>query len=383
MKTRLILDSKQLETIHKSIRVFGIAMTLILICSVPVQAQRFNRTPTPNDTLKSTEILENGDVVFRIYAPKAENVTLGGDVVPWGATLESKKSEIGVWSIIVPKVSAGTYRYHFMVDGVKVYDPKAPDAYKTSALVSIPPEGDGTFFANRKDVPHGAVSTIQYYSSTTKSMRNMKVWTPAGYHKTNKKLPVLYLLHGGGDSEKAWPGVGRAGIIMDNLLAEGKITEMMVVMPDGGIDVNLFVEDFFNEIIPYIESNYNVYADTEHRALAGLSMGGLEVLNSFMEKPDMFTYINVMSSGWFANNKEMYANGDKRLAEINTTLNKTVKLLLFTQGGPEDIAYANGKEMLKVFDKNGIEYEFSEMPGGHSWHVWRHDLKNFAPRLFK
>jgi enterochelin esterase family protein len=357
-------------------------LIFVLFFSLVVNAQ-FNRTPTPNDTLQSTKVLSNGDVVFRIYAPDSKNVTLGGDIVPWGTTLESKKAENGVWSITVPAAKAGTYRYNFVVDDVKVYDPKAPDAYKTSALIDVIPNGDNEFFAFRKDVPHGAVSAIQYYSSTTKSMRNMQVWTPPGYNAKNNKLPVFYLIHGGGDSELAWPGVGRAGIIMDNLLAEGKCKDMIVVMPDGGMDVGLFVKDFVNDIIPYIESNYNVYKNSENRALAGLSMGGLEVLESFMAQPDLFGYINVMSSGWFTNNKEMYETGDKRLAEIASTLNKTAKILRFTQGGPEDIAYENGKEMLKVFDKNGIKYEFSEMPGGHSWHVWRHDLKNFAPRLFK
>lgn len=356
---------------------------LAVLFTSAIQAQMFNRTPTPNDTLHSTQVLANGDVVFRIYAPGAQNVTLAGDIVPWGKKLESVKAENGVWSIKVSDVKAGTYRYRFMVDGVSVYDPKAPDAYKTSALIDVLPEGDKEFFAVRKDVPHGAVSAIQYYSSTTKTMRNMQVWTPPGYNAKNNKLPVFYLIHGGGDSEKAWPGIGRAGIIMDNLLAEGKCKEMIVVMPDGGIDVGLFVKDFINDIIPYIESNYNVYKDVNHRALAGLSMGGLEVLESFMAKPDMFAYINVMSSGWFSNNKEMYETGDKRLAKIAPTLNKTVKHLIFTQGGPEDIAYKNGNEMLKVFDKNGIKYEFSEMPGGHSWLVWRNDLINFAPKLFR
>jgi enterochelin esterase family protein len=346
-------------------------------------AQMFNRTPTPNDTLHSTRVLANGDVVFQIYAPNAKNVTLGGDIVHWGTELKSKKAENGVWSITVPNVKAGTYRYNFMVDGVKVYDPKAPDAYKTFALIDVVPNGNEEFFALRNDVPHGAVSAIRYYSTTTKTIRNIQVWTPPGYNVKNSKLPVFYLIHGGGDSELAWPGVGRAGLIMDNLLAEGKCREMIVVMPDGGMDVNLFVKDFVNDIIPYIESNYNVFKDANHRALAGLSMGGLEVLEAFMAHPDMFAYINVMSSGWFADNEEMFENGDRRLAEIAPTLNKTVKYLIFTQGGPEDIAYNNGKEMLKVFDKNGIKYYFSEMPGGHSWLVWRNDLKNFAQKIFK
>lgn len=365
---------------------FKSSFFLALLCGfLPalVSAQMFTRNPTPNDTLKSTQVLENGDVKFQIYAPKAERVGLGGDIVPWGTELEIKKAENGVWTITVPDVKAGTYRYNFIVDGVKVYDPKAPDAYKTSALIDVLPDGGDTFFSLREDVPHGAVAAIQYYSETTKTIRNMQVWTPPGYSVKNNKLPVFYLIHGGGDSEKAWPGIGRAGNIMDNLLAEGKCKEMIVVMPDGGMDVNLFVKDFVNDIIPYIESNYNVYTDARHRALAGLSMGGLEVLESFMAYPDKFAWINVMSSGWFANNKEMYATGDKRLAEIAPILNKTVKLLKFTQGGTEDIAYGNGKEMLKVFDKNGIYYEYSEMPGGHSWMVWRNDLKNFAPVLFK
>jgi len=157
---------------------------------------------------------------------------------------------------------------------------------------------------------------------------------------------------------------------------------MLLVMPDGGIDTKEFVQDFVNDLIPYIEKNYTVHTDADNRALAGLSMGGLEVLDSFMAHPNMFAYINVMSSGWFANNEEMYKRGDTRLAEIASILNKTAKILLFTQGGSEDIAYFNGNEMLKIFDKNGINYEFTEMPGGHSWYVWRHDLYNFAQKLF-
>ena len=158
---------------------------------------------------------------------------------------------------------------------------------------------------------------------------------------------------------------------------------MVVVMPDGSIATDKFVDELANDIIPYIEKNYRVKTDSANRALAGLSMGGLETMESFMAHPDLFGYINVMSSGWFTNDKAMYENGEKRLNEIAATLNKTAKLLRFTQGGPADIAYENGKAMLKVFDKCGIKYEYSEMDGGHSWYVWRHDLYNFAPKLFK
>ncbi len=360
-----------------------IALILFGVFSISVQAQGFNHTPTPNDNLKSTEVLSNGNVLFRIYAPKAKDVTIGGDIVPWGKEIESVKAENGVWTITIPEAKIGTYRYHFIVDGVKVYDPKAANTFETSALVDVVPQGSEEFFSMREDIPHGAVSTLYYYSSTTKGMRRMHIWTPAGYNLGKEKLPVLYLIHGGGDSDIAWPNVGRAGLIMDNLLSEKKCEKMVVVFPDGGIDTKVFVEDLKKDIIPFVESNYNVYQDANHRALAGLSMGGLETMEAFMAYPDMFSYINVMSSGWFIDNKEMYENGDKRLKEIAPTLNKTVKYLRFTQGGPEDIAYKNGKEMLKVFDKNNIKYDFSEMPGGHSWYVWRHDLYNFAQKLFK
>ncbi|HKK43772.1 MAG TPA: alpha/beta hydrolase-fold protein [Bacteroidales bacterium] len=333
--------------------------------------------------MKSVRVLPGGEIILSIYAPEARDVTIGGELVPWGQKVEGVKSDNGVWTFTIPNVKTGTYRYNFVVDGVKVYDPKAPNAFETSALVDVTPDGEKEFFALRKNVPHGAMAELYYYSTTTKSMRRMHIWTPPGYNAKNIKLPVFYLIHGGGDSDAAWPNVGRAGFIMDNLLSEGKCKEMIVVMPDGGMDTKLFVKDFVNDIIPLIQSDYNVYTDADHRALAGLSMGGLEVTESFMAHPDMFAYINVMSSGWFSNNKEMYESGDKRLAEIAPTLNKTVKYLIFTQGGPEDIAYNNGKEMLKVFDKNGIKYEFSEMPGGHSWIVWRQDLRNFASKIFR
>jgi enterochelin esterase-like enzyme len=356
---------------------------LTLFAGVHLYSQFTPPPRTPNDSIVSTQVLPGGEVVFRIYAPEAREVTIGGDAVPWGQKVEGVKAGNGVWTLTIPPVKPGTYRYHFVVDGVRVFDPKASNAYETSAILEVAPGGEEEFFAIRKDVPHGAMAEVYYYSTTTGSMRRMHVWTPPGYNAKNSKLPVFYLIHGGGDSDMAWPSVGRAGFIMDNLLSEGQCKEMIVVMPDGGMDYLLFEKEFVNDIIPYIESNYNVYTDADHRALAGLSMGGLEVLESFMAHPDMFAYINVMSSGWFANNKEMYETGDKRLAEIAPTLNSTAKILLFTQGGPEDIAYNNGNEMLKVFDKNNIKYEFSEMPGGHSWSVWRSDLKNFAQRLFK
>ena len=356
-------------------------IALLLFSCIALCAQQ-RRPQSPNANLKSVEVNADGSVTFRIFAPTAQRVGLTGDIMAFGAKFE--KDDKGVWSATLPKeqVGEGAFRYAFTVDGVQVFDPKYPRLSEIRPVVEIVKGSEQPFWA-QKDVPHGAVAQVYYKSSTMNTTRRMHIWTPEGYNASKEKLPVLYLIHGGGDNDASWPGVGRAGNILDNLLAEGKMVPMIVVMPDGSMPTDKFADELVKDIIPYIQKNYRTKTDAANRALAGLSMGGLETLESFMAYPDMFGYINVMSSGWFANDREMFANGEKRLNEIAATLNKTAKLLLFTQGGPEDIAYNNGKEMLKVFDKCGIKYEFSEMPGGHSWHVWRHDLHNLAPRLFK
>jgi len=255
-----------------------INFSLVILWSNLALAQFQQRLVTPNDTLKSTRVLADGTVIMKIYAPEAKSVTVGGDVVPWGQKIESYKDENGIWSIRIPEVKAGTYRYNFVVDGIKVFDPKAPNAFETSALLDVTPAGEEEFFALRKDIQHGAMSENYYYSKTTQSLRRMHIWTPPAYNASNEELPVLYLIHGGGDSDATWPNVGRAGFILDNMLAEGKCKRMIVVFPNGAMDTKLFAQDLGNSIIPFIESNYRVLTDANNRAIAGLSMGGLETM---------------------------------------------------------------------------------------------------------
>lgn len=361
--------------------------TLGAFLCFPLKAQ-WRMAPTPNDTLQSVRIEKDGSVVLSIYAPQAQNVRIGGDIVPWGKELKVVKSDAGVWSIKVPEVKAGVYRYHFLVDGIKVFDPKSPEASETSALMSV--KSDGNDFFAMKQVPHGAIAQRYYYSKSLKTTRRLHVWTPAGYEKGSDNLPVLYLIHGGGDTDNSWPTVGCAGNILDNLLAEGKIKPMIVVMPNGTIpsenlmdEVPLFAEDLMNDIIPFIEANYRVLTDKDHRALSGLSMGGMETLEAGLNHYHQFGYLWVLSSGWFEDDTEMYAERGAYLKKIAADFNKTVRVLHFTQGGPEDIAYKNCKAMLKLFDAAGIKYQYSEAPGGHTWHTWRNDLYNLAQKLFK
>lgn len=371
--------------IRKSILLTAMAIAM----AVPSQAQ-WQHEPTPNDTLQSVRRLANGDVVLSIYAPKAQSVNIAGDIMPWGQKLEVKKADNGVWSVTVPQVKDGVYRYHFVVDGVSVYDPVGEEAKETSALAYVSRQKGQDFFA-QKEVPHGAMAVRYYHSKTLNTTRRLHVWTPAGYEKSADKLPVLYLIHGGGDTDNSWPGVGCAGFILDNLMAEGKMKPMIVVMPNGSIDmkggdlmgeVPLFAQDMTTSIIPFIESNYRVIADADHRAMAGLSMGGMETLETTLHHPDMFRYVWVLSSSFMPGKQKEHAESFN-LKSIAPKVNKNFKQFVFTQGGPEDIAYKNCKDALKYLDEAGIKYEFKEAPGGHTWYTWRNNLYDLAPKLFK
>ncbi len=360
---------------------------LLALAAANVNAQWF-RQPTPNDTLQPVRNLGNGNVAFSIYAPNAKEVGFGGDAMPWGQPLQFQKADNGVWTVVIPNVKDGVYRYNFTVDGVKVQDPKGPLSAEMSALANI---GDGKqFYDVRADIPHGALAQRLYFSKTLNAMRRMHVWTPAGYEKSAEELPVLYLIHGGGDNDASWPGVGCAGTILDNLLADGKMQPMIVVMPNGSIEapnlmdeVPLFEQDLMTSIIPFIEANYRVKADKAHRAMAGLSMGGMETMETILNDYDKFEYFWVLSAGWFPAQKDQFDGYRQRLNKAAAGIKANVRQLVFTQGGPEDIAYQNGLATLQLFDAEGINYEFYEAPGGHTWHTWRNNLYQLAQRLFK
>ena len=350
-------------------------------CTLPMAAQ-WGRRPTPNDTLQSTRVLPDGKVLFQIYAPEAKTVSVSGDL-PWDKPIRFEKAENGVWKGVCEGLDPGVFRYSFTVDGVRVQDPKAPLSAEQSSLLTV---GESYI----KDVPHGAVAQRFYYSKTLGMVRRMHVWTPAGYEKSKAKLPVLYLIHGGGDNDASWPGVGAAGWILDNLLAQGRMVPMIVVMPNGTIDtpdmmgeVPLFGEDMVTSIIPFIEANYRVKADRKHRAVAGLSMGGMETMETAFLHPKLFSHVWVLSSSFSPGNQKPYIERIK-LDEIAPALNKNFKALVFTQGGPTDIAYNNCKETRGYLDAAGIKYEYMEnAQAGHSWTTWRADLETLVPTLFR
>ena len=305
---------------------------------------------------------------------------MSGDLAEYTPAQMTRNAD-GVWEVVMEGIEPGVYRYNFNIDGVKTIDPRSAQAIETYSLVNYAPTGD-EFFA-LKDISHGALTQRYYHSESAGTVRRCHLWTPAGFEKMKAKLPVFYLVHGGGDNDRGWPLLGAAAEILDNLYAEGKLAPMMVVMPDGHIDSNVFVDDLCNDLIPFIESTYNVYTDASHRALGGLSNGGIQTMNVIMKNHQMFDSYLILSSGWHANNEDAFNANVARINEIVDEFNSHVDLLIFTQGGPEDIAYQNGLKTLKAFQDAGYKCEFFDGPGAHTWYTWRYNLRDLAPRLFK
>jgi enterochelin esterase family protein len=339
-------------------------------------------------------------VTFRMYAPKAESVGVFTTDLPGGfAPRAMKKGEKGVWELTLDAVEPGTYRYLFDVDGVRAVDPRNQAVSESNgnawSVLHVP----GSDFMDRTEVPHGAVARVYYHSSALGKDRRMHVYTPPGYEAGAGRYPVLYLLHGAGDSDDAWTSVGRANFILDNLIAARKAKPMIVVMPaghtgpfsfimpterpkDGGPAGNAkFEEDFEKDIRPYVEKHYRVETGRNHRAIAGLSMGGAQTLNLFAAHPGDFSYVGVFSSavifGKASDWEKEHAKGQE-----DTDTRKELKLLWFATG-KGDFLLKQSRETVELFKKHGFSPVFKETAGGHTWINWQKYLNEFAPQLFQ
>jgi enterochelin esterase family protein len=358
--------------------------------------------PPPGPPFNSPEVAADGRITFRLYAPNAEAVRLAGTDIPdnmQGA--EMKKDDVGVWTVTLGPVAPGAYRYHFDVDGVAVIDPRNPATSEANAntwsLVYVP----GAEFMDVRDVPHGAVAEVTYYSTALNRFRRMHVYTPPGYEWGGGRFPVFYLLHGALDCDDSWSTVGRAGFILDNLIADGRARPMVVVMPAGhtgpfamgdprppGDD---FVREFMQDIMPYVEGRYRVRAGRNHRAIAGLSMGGGQALNIAVPNLDKFAHIGVYSSGIFRAARAgagVTATTDPAWEEQHQAvlddarLKKGLKVFWFATG-KDDFVLENTRATVAMFRKHGFDVTYNETAGGHTWINWRHYLRDFAPLLFR
>jgi enterochelin esterase-like enzyme len=338
---------------------------------------------------KYPQILPDNRVMFKVKAD-AQKVQ-----VDLGKKYDMTKDEDGYWSVTTDTISEGFHYYSLLIDGVALADPASETFYGMGRMASgiEIPSRNGSFYA-LKDVPHGEVRMKRYFSSASNTWKRFYVYTPPRYDNSDEKYPVLYLLHGGGEDERGWSTQGKSDLILDNLIAGQKATPMLIVMVDGNFGsggianfgertLQQFENELKQAVIPFVEKNYRAKSGSEDRALAGLSMGGLQTLHTGMHNSQLFSYLGVFSSGWFANNTTLSDPQYAFMKENISSIRDNIKLLWISMGGEKDIAYNNCKVMLGKFDEMGIKYKYSEYPGGHTWPVWRHDLYMFAQQIFK
>jgi enterochelin esterase-like enzyme len=316
-----------------------------------------------------------------------------------GRGLDVERGEDGVWRVTLGPVASGTYRYRFEVDGVAVSDPVNPVTSESNAnswsLVHVP----GAVWMDNRQVPHGAVSEVHYYSKSLQRMRRMHVYTPPGYESgTQEEYPVFYLLHGALDCDDSWSTVGRAGFILDNLIAKKLAEPMVVVMPAGhtgpfsfgrgGLPMDEFIRDFVGDIKPYIESHYRVHTDRANTAIAGLSMGGAHTLSIGIPHLSEFGYLGVFSSGVFGRGRPGSDNTGPSWEEHNreqlddASLKDGLKLVWFATG-KEDFLIETSRNTVEMLKKHGFDVTYKETAGGHTWINWRQYLHEFAQYLFR
>lgn len=375
----------------------AIAMLGLVWLAAPVAFGQ--RAPAPyyedtNNIPVSPEVHADRTVTFRLFAPKASEVVLMGSPGILEVIKEPKplqKDNTGVWSLTVGPLPPGFYTYGYAIDGgLRMPDPSNPNLelrrWGPTSIFIVPGPEKAVF--EERPVPHGTVHINFYDSPNLGTARIFYVYTPPGYESSQQKYPVLYLLHGNGQIEASWTWTGRANVIMDNLLADGKIKPTVVVMPYGHIPREIkpgptvpsapaealaIEKELLTGVKPLVESRYRVLADREHRAIAGLSMGAAQSLSIGLHHLDQFAYIAAFSGGG------NWAEWQKMDADV---LNRQLKVL-WLGCGTEDPGYNSVKGMDDLLTEKQVRHVFNPSGGGHSWPNWQVYLSKYAPLLFR
>jgi enterochelin esterase family protein len=331
--------------------------------------------------------------IFRVPAPGATNVA-----VTIGRPLAVSKDDEGVWTITTSPLAPGFHYYSLIIDGVSVADPASESFFgtsRTSSAIEVPSPGED--FYQPKDVPHGDIRARYYFAKSTGLTRRCFVYTPSDYDTNlTARYPVLYLQHGMGEDARGWPTQGRTGLILDNLLAGGNAKPMLVVMEDGGITPGAmggprrgggpmfwdkFTQVLIEDIIPMIDATYRTIPDRDHRAMAGLSLGGTQTWGITQAHLDEFACIGSFSAPFGFPELPGGFNG---LLGDPAAFAKQVHVLFISVGAAEGGMTGGSRTFHQALEKAGIKHVYYESPGtAHEWQTWRRSLREFAPLLFQ
>jgi enterochelin esterase-like enzyme len=386
-----------------------------LFIALSISLISFMAISQPPPTRSSMEVLPDNRVKFSLNAPDARDVRITGEwmtgygsismengVMKRGPIVSEQlvKDATGLWTLTLGPVKPNSYGYSYIIDGVMVTDPSnvivKRDGATLLSVLFIP--GKESDYIDVKEVPHGSLNRVWYNSPTLNMQRRMLVYTPAGYENSKEKYPVLYLLHGGSIDEEGWTTMGKAHLILDNLIAQGKAKPMIIVMPNGyanqtaapgeglviknalaqGMSFSYggFEKSLVSDIIPFIESVYRVIPNKENRAITGLSMGGMHSFNITLNNPDLFSYIGVFSAGVRATTPEF----EKQLEALKAS---KPRLYWVGCGVTDPLAYTGTKSLVDLLKKHNFDFVYRESEGAHTWFTWRVYLAEFAPLLFK
>jgi enterochelin esterase family protein len=357
-----------------------------MLAAIPTLAQ---------PVVSSPDVHPDGSVTFRLLAPKAQEVRLHCESLPDSGMTRGAD---GVWTFTTHPLDPDIYTYTFDVDGVQMIDPRDSfikyNLLNTVSQVEVP--GPASLPWQITDVPRGELHRHFFRSTVANDNRDFMVYTPPGYNpRSSKRYPVLYLLHGFSDDTTAWTQAGRANVILDNLIARGQARPMIVVMPlgYGAMDVlkapngpagiplrqrsrEKFVESLLTEVIPRVENSYRVSTDRRERAIAGLSMGGEESLGTGLNHLNKFAWIGAFSSGGMTNFPTLFPSLDPGAT------NKKLRLLWIGCGNDDKLLKPN-QQLCDWLQSKRVRFTWVELPGQHSYRVWRPDLAQFVPLLFR
>ncbi len=367
---------------------FKSARVVILLSVLACSASQLEAAASRRQILISPEVHSDGRVTFRLNAPNAKRV---GVRVQFEQGLRlMTRSKTGVWSLTLGPAEPEIYEYNFVVDGLDVVDPANSwlKVWLRNSRNLVEITGKEPMFFQEQQVAHGTVHMHKYPSKSLGVTRALYVYTPPGYEVNHEtKYPVLYLLHGMGDNEDAWTVVGRANVIVDNLLAKNKARPMVIVMPYGHTpsappdmrsigNYGAFEKDLIEDVIPFVQEHYHLSSNQRDRAIAGLSMGGGQSLTIGLGNLELFGWVGAFSSA--VPRDQRLDNLLTKVKESNDKLN-----LLWIGCGSKDFLFEANQKLMERLKADNIKHIAHITDGGHEWRLWRRYLNELVPLLFE